>query len=137
MITGLHTTFKDDYALGKKCEMLMLPKLKTFFKDDTINQLDEFNKNDFISSDGTKYEMKSRRINHNQFKTTLMPVNKVLTDSTQTYFIFRFMDKDCYIKFEPNMFSKYRTEILIDGRAGKNNYKKLHYHIPIEDLIDF
>lgn len=136
MITGLHTTFKDDYKLGKENETLMLPKLKTFFKDDTINQLDEFNKNDFVGCDGTKYEMKTRRVSHNQFNTTLMPVNKVLIN-TPLYFIFRFTNKDCYIKYDLHKFSKYQTQMLIDGRFGKNNTKKLHFHIPIEDLIDF
>ena len=137
MITGLKTTFNADYNLGKENEKKMLPKLKCFFKDESISQLDEFNKNDFTAIDGTTCEMKSRRVKRNQYRTTLMPVNKSITDKTQ-YFIFRFCDGiDCYIKYDPDKFSKYETQMLIDGREGKNNYRKLHYHIPVTDLIDF
>lgn len=137
MLTGLRTTFNADKQLGNKGEKLILPKLKTFFKDDSISQLDEFNKNDFIGSDGNSYELKTRRVSRNQYRTTFMPVNKVIADKTQ-YFIFSFCDgKDCYIKYDDQKFSKYKTEMLIDARSGRNGLKKLHYHIPVEDLTDF
>jgi hypothetical protein len=136
MITGLNTTFFADKQLGNKNEILMLPKLKCFFEDDSIKQLDEYNKNDFIGSNGTSYELKARRIRRNQFKTTFMPVNKVIADKMQ-YFVFRFTDGDSYIKFDPVKFSTYETQMLTDGRAGKNGMQKLHYHIPVADLTDF
>jgi len=137
MITGTRTTFIADYNLGKENEKKMLPKLKCFFKDDTIKELDEFNKNDFTNDEGTTFEMKCRRVRRNQYNTTFMPVNKVITNKTQ-YFIFRFCDNiDSYIKYDADKFSTYETQMLTDGRAGKNNIKKLHYHIPVADLIDF
>lgn len=137
-VTGRGLTFNADYRLGKEGERNMLPKMMSFFNDATIHQLDRFSPNDFVSDSGTSYEMKTRRNPRNKYPTTYFPVNKAIEGVTEQYFVFRFSDGiDSYIRYDPVRFSKYRTEMLVDGRPGMNNYKKLHWHIPIEHLTDF
>ena len=137
MITGLRTTFNADYKMGKMNEKVILPKLMVFFGDDSIKPMSQFSTNDFVGKDGTSYEVKSRRNSKTRYDTTVFPVHKVVADSTQ-YFVFKFCDGiDSYIKFDPVKFATYKTEMLTDGRAGRNCLKRLHYHIPVVDLIDF
>jgi len=119
-----------DLKWGLSREAIIIEKLKKHFKDDNIIKTD----NPYCIHDaiGEKtYEIKSRRVNKNAYPTTIIPVNKIAD-----IFVFNFLDQTCYIPFDEK-FDKYEKKIQYYERQGSDSNRGLHYHIPIDDLIDF
>ena len=136
MFSGSSTTYEADRSMGIKNEQILLPKLCLFFKDTIVNSSKRYSIFDYSGTDGTKYELKSRRNTKTRYYTTLMPCHKVIPDTKQ-YFVIRFTDKDCYIEYDKAKFDLYEKQMMIDQRAGMNNKEREHFLIPIADLTDF
>ena len=138
MNSGFTTTVKDDLQLGQKGEMSILPKLHKYFMDDTIQKtVDKYCVYDYEAENGTCYEVKTRRNTKGQYPTTLLPAHKIFHNKTIQYFIFSYLDKDCYIKYDKDVFAKYETVMMTDCRRGMGEKKVKHYLIPVDELIDF
>ena len=125
--------FKKDYTFGLKKEIELLPKIKLFFNDETITQLDRLNVFDY-KGDNKYIELKSRNNNYNKYPTTMIGYNKIkkaLELNEDVYFIFSFTDGIYYYKFDRDK----ELEIKQGGRRdrGKNEIKD-YYFIPIEIL---
>lgn len=133
----MKTTIMKDLQLGSINEESFLPKLVSHFGDHTIQKTpNKYCVYDYIGSDGTTYELKTRRNTKTRYDTTLMPCHKVL-HNTKQYFLIRFSDQDCYIEYDKDKFNTYETTMVTDCRPGMNFKQKEHYLIPITDLTNF
>lgn len=132
MLTGKHTSFQLDKRMGDIGETTILPKLQEHFNPSIRKTTDTYERYDYIDDAGTKYELKSRRNCMNAYPTTLIPKHKVL--GGEQYFIFNFIDKLSYIKYERDLFDTFETRDLIDGRYNFPRDGVLHYLIPIGKL---
>ena len=92
--------------------------------------------NHFIClASNNKFELKSRRNNKNHYPTTIIPVDKVITNDN-LYFIFNFIDKCCYIKYNEDQFKQFNKRIIKTNRWDKNDKPNVHYEIPVDLLVD-
>ena len=127
--------FKKDYTFGLKKEIELLPKIKLFFNDETITQLDRLNVFDY-KGDNKYIELKSRNNNYNKYPTTMIGYNKIkkaLELNEDVYFIFNFTDGLYYYKFDRD------KELEIKRNyCSRRDREKLeindYYFIPIEIL---
>lgn len=125
-MTTYKSGFQQRYDIGKASENEVLPIIKQFFKDDTIqptiNRLDKW---DYISS--TKnYELKTRTNKYEDYPTTMIGLDKCETNSI---LIFKFTDKLMYIEYDKEKFSNYQIKLFT-----KYCQKKEYIYIPIKDL---
>jgi hypothetical protein len=132
MLTGKHTSFQLDKKMGDIGETTILPKLQEHFNTSIRKTTDIYEKFDYIDDAGTKYELKSRRNSMNAYPTTLIPKHKVL--GGEQYFVFNFIDKLSYIKYDKEVFDTFETKELVDGRYGYQRDGVLHYLIPVGKL---
>lgn len=127
-------SFKTSYAYGKKQEAQILPKLRRFFKDETIIPSENvYCKYDFYSKTSQrKIEQKSRTNSYKAFPTTLIPAAKLGDDIT---LVFRFTDGDYYIDYDKDLFSTFETKLFVCNKRTDYNDKPNHYvYIPIQFL---
>jgi hypothetical protein len=134
-------SFEDDYKFGMENEDVMLPLLQAEFKDPKMLNTkelygDQYCQWDWEGEDKTRYENKSRRNTKWKYDTTILPVHKVCKKEGNHYYIFQFTDKNCYIKYDAEVFSKFSTRMVKVVRQGRVD-NKLHYEIPVKQLIDF
>ena len=129
-------TFKNDYDLGKANEIIVLQKLKDFFKDDTITQTKNmYCKYDYESKDAI-YELKTRNNRLLAYPTTLIGFDKILNTTKIQYFVYSYIDKLAYIKYDKDLFSTF--QLLPFKRNARDDFidkEKLYYHIPVKNLI--
>jgi len=130
MITGRHTSFQLDKRMGDIGEVSVLPKLQSHFNMSIRKTTNAYEKYDYIDDAGTKYELKTRRNRMDAFPTTLIPKHKVI-DGSELYFVFNFVDKVSYIKYDAELFNTFETKTLVDGRYGYEREGVAHYLIPI------
>ena len=94
---------------------------------------------DFFNSDKTLFvEQKTRRLVHNAFSTTLVPLSKIKTCEEKLdkryFFVFVFLDGIWYIEYDKERFAAYeRTEF----RRNEANQSVPHIYIPIAELTQF
>jgi len=132
MITGRHTSFKLDKRIGDIGEITILPKLQDKFSKSIRKTESATERFDYIDDAGTKYELKTRRNRMDAYPTTLLPIHKVITG--EQYFVFNFIDKVSYIKYDKELFDTFEVKELIDGRYGYERRGVPHYFIPIGKL---
>lgn len=128
----MNTTYALDKQLGHLAEDVVLPKLQSFFNASIRKMPQRYECFDYIDDAGTKYELKTRRNCMNAYPTTLIPKHKVI--SGEQYFVFNFIDKVSYIKYDKDLFETFETKELVDGRYGYQREGVLHYLIPIGKL---
>jgi len=120
----------NDLVFGLSKEQAIIDKLKIHFQDDTIVKTeDKYCLYDAIGK--SKYEIKSRRNSKTAYPTTIIPCHKGGTD---TLFVFQFTDKLCYIPYNDD-FKQFKTQMIKADRMNATP-ATLHYHIPIEKLMD-
>lgn len=128
-------SFIKDYEFGKKCESEILNILNRNFPEENIRHLtSRYSVWDFQGKNYV-YELKSRNCKYNDFKTTLLPKNKLcrsdiillfnFTDGL--YYIDYYNNKDLFNEFEVKPFK--RTD-RIDRKERVIDY----IYIPIEHL---
>jgi hypothetical protein len=97
----------------------------------------EYHPYDFESESGTTWELKSRRNSKWAYNTTIIKCHKMRHEQTaDQYFIFKFTNRICYIKYERELFDTFQTSMRYAPRQGKNEIPELHIDIPVELLID-
>tara|TARA_R110000868_G_scaffold324244_1_gene585130 strand:- start:630 stop:1040 length:411 start_codon:yes stop_codon:yes gene_type:complete len=126
----------SDLKYGDLNEIELTPTLQKFFNDDTLEKVKEtFGVIDFIG-EKVYCELKSRRINHNQYPTCLIGCNKIKVfqqKTTDCYIVYKYLDGLFYIKYDDELFLTFKNEIQNvwrDGRCEKSNV----LHIPVSNL---
>ena len=127
--------FKKDYTFGIQKEIELLPKLKTFFNDDSIIQLDK--KNIFDFKGNNKYiELKSRNCNYDKYPKTMIGYNKIKKASEineDVYYIFNFIDGIYYFKYDKLINFEIKENYISRRDRGRNEINDYAF-IPIEIL---
>lgn len=123
-----------DENFGLDNEIKAEDYIKTYFKQNTLTKTSKFNKFDFVG-DTALFEVKTRRIMYNKFKTTMIGHTKILhaeKQSLDVYFIFQFLDGNYYYKYSKDD----NFEIKKGGRFDRGRPEtSQYYYIPIENLI--
>lgn len=123
-----------DENFGLDNEIKAEDYIKTYFKQNTLTKTSKFNKFDFVG-DTALFEVKTRRIMYNKFKTTMIGYTKILhaqKQSLDVYFIFQFLDGNYYYKYSKDD----NFEIKKGGRFDRGRAETAqYYYIPIENLI--
>jgi hypothetical protein len=130
-------SFQDDYNKGLEAQKKLLPILRDFFKDDSIEETqDKFCPYDYIGLN-KKLELKTRFIKHNQYKTAMLDSNKLsnITEGTKYYIIYNYQDGIYYIEYNKEQFCKYeQKDFQRTGRSDKTDINKKVLYIPYQDL---
>ena len=127
----------DDLLMGSKNEDYAADIIKNYLNLKDLNKLEKYDPFDFYNKEKDIYfEVKSRRVNHNKYETTMIGYNKIIEAKKHktVYFIFIFNDGNYYYKFN----SVDNFDISIGGRCDRNKSEyKDYYYIPISKLIKF
>ena len=132
-------TFYGDYSFGEEQEQRLLPILNEYFdlQLELTQQQDRF---DYIDTNNkVLIELKSRRVNKNQYSTTIVPEKKYLcgveksSQGWRVIYVFNFIDCISYIEPDPNKNYVVRKQGRKD--RGKLEYVN-HINFNITDLTD-
>ena len=92
----------NDLKFGNINEKDVLPRINRFFKDTAVAFEEMYSTQDYHSHQNI-YELKSRRIKHDTYKTAIIGVNKAIlkpADKGKTlYFLFLYTDGLYYIQY--------------------------------------
>ena len=103
-------TQADDLKFGYTHERNVLERLQTQFNS-TLMRGGTYDTMDYTNPAKTLFiELKSRRINHNQYPTAIIGRNKVRFCSDPTkeyYFVYNYEDGLFYIKYDPELFATF------------------------------
>jgi len=106
---------KEDIKMGEVNEDLNVKKLETTFNTDLKN-FGKYSILDWRNSSSTVYvELKSRRLNHNSYDTTIVGMNKIekcVNPDVKYYFAFSFLYGLYYIKYEKELFDTFQKELM-------------------------
>jgi hypothetical protein len=110
---------------GIKNEIEVMPILEKYFNI-KLKKTSLYYSMDFISEDGTYYELKSRNNCYNKYETTMVGYNKIAyanKGNKSVYFVFKFTDGIYYYQYDK---SKLKDLIIKEGGRcdrGKEEYK--------------
>lgn len=131
----------NDLKMGLENELSIIQLLDATFEKSFKNTKQLYNNKyhqyDFESEDGVCVELKSRRNCYNAYPTTIIPLHKIINPSKniEQVFVFQFTDGVYYIRYDKEKFDTYETRNITTYRTGIYDRSKLHYCIPISDLI--
>jgi hypothetical protein len=124
-------SFRNDFINGSKAEDAVLPVICEYFKRD-IKKTARFCKYDYECKT-YKYELKSRGNEYRKYPTTLVPLDKLVSD--KMIFLFSFTDGLYYIEYEKELFDKFEVQKYVrNPRVDIKDIKKDYLFIPIEEL---
>jgi hypothetical protein len=126
------SSFKKDYAFGKKKEAEILDKVKAFFKDNVEDVDNTFSIYDF-KGDKYHYELKSRTNAYNDYPTTLLPEDKIFAENQ--IFLFNFTDGLYYIYYNKETFDTFEKKLFKRRlRTDIKDKEKMYVYIPVNKL---
>jgi len=126
------STFKNDYIVGTSNENRILEIITKFFNDDIVKSNNIYCKYDFKGTEYL-YELKTRNNTYNKYPTTLIPLDKLITN--KIIFLFDFQDGLYYIKYDKLLFDSFETKKYVRNiRSDYNDKVKDYVFIPIEKL---
>jgi hypothetical protein len=137
---------ESDVAMGLMNEDKILDQLRynlcpKYGEEDVVNTkdiYDKYHKYDWEgTTNGTHFEMKSRRIKKQTYPTTIFPVHKVMKTDKPQVFVFNFTDTTSYIEYDKDIFDKFKKRTGQTFRDGRYDPPQLQYEIPVNLLIDF
>jgi hypothetical protein len=130
----------SDLQMGELNENKNIDDLSSFFKTIFIKDKNKYAIIDWSNQSNTIYlELKSRRLNHNDYPTTIIGINKInyCKDPTKTYyFAFSFLDGLYFIKYDKDLFKTFqikKQQIKYRSDVGHIEIKE-NIHIPIKLL---
>ena len=132
------------FGLEKELEVVDMLKLNfcELYNEDDIKNTKELYQDEYYPYDyegitnGTCFEMKSRRVKKNHYPTTIIPVHKVRKTDKKQLFIFNFTDNCSYIEYEEELFKTFQQRLITTERFGTIDKPKPHYLIPVNLLKD-
>jgi hypothetical protein len=125
----------QDLKFGLEKENENYEIIKNFFNCGELNKTSKYGIIDFYND--THYiELKSRRINYNDYNTSIIGKNKIdyfKKLKKECYIIINYLDGLYYIKYDDNIFNNFdiKNEVIIRDNKKEN---KINYHIPINLL---
>jgi hypothetical protein len=125
-------SFKKDYETGILGEVKILSIINEHFNRSIKKSDGTYCKYDFID-DKYKYELKTRNNYYNTYPTTIIAVDKLVSD--KLIFLFNFKDGLYYIKYKKIIFDTFEKKMFV--RNKRDDYKdieKEYFFIPIEKL---
>jgi len=132
-------TKMNDIDMGLTTEEEVMPILAKHFGEKLIKPNYTYCPYDFEAvTSKTRYELKSRRCNHNTYNTTIIPVSKCQDQSLKNVvlcFCFYFVDGLYYIYYNERLFSTFKIKQVRTFRDNKWGLSKDHYEIPIDQLV--
>jgi len=125
-------TYHKDYSYGKKQQEIIIDILKDYFDSPNMKATPErYCKWDF-EDDKNLYELKSRKNRKNQYPTTLLTCNKVISSDKQQIFVFNFTDQICYLKYDKHVFDTFERKPY--SRINKEEDMTDYFFVPLEYL---
>jgi hypothetical protein len=125
-------------CFGIQNEKTLLPILQKYFNDETIEKTSFVRcPFDFVSENGTLYELKTRRCFYEKYPDTIFPTKKFdYQPEKEKYLIFSFNNGNYYIKYEPLVFETFKKEFKqFRFDRGALDKPAEYIHIPIDRLI--
>jgi hypothetical protein len=128
----------EDMNFGLKSEENNKATLETFFRCG-LKKTGKYDPMDYVDEGQTIFiEMKTRRINHNQYPTALIGKNKVdfcKTTNATCYFVYVYLDGMFYVKYDPELFDSFDCHDYQRGwREGGIAPVSPYVFIPHENL---
>jgi hypothetical protein len=121
------SNFQTRYNIGKQSEEEVLPIIRNFFKDNSIQpttkKTDRYDYKGLIKN----YELKTRTNKYNQYPTTMIGLDKCEINSV---LLFKYTDGLYYIEYNKEQFDKYELK-----KFTKYTVPKDYLYIPIKDLM--
>jgi hypothetical protein len=132
-------TFRSDYSFGTANERTTHSKLNTYFNKTLLYRGGSAS---FDYDDGATFyvELKSRRIRHNDYPTTIIGANKAAiaeANPSRTYwFCWNYEDGLYGIQYTKEKFASYDCRMYQRGaRPDTKNAPQMCYFIPVGDLV--
>jgi hypothetical protein len=126
-----------DLSFGFANEALMLNDLRKLPNCKDINKTEDQHDAIDFESDVTFLELKSRRINHDQYKTALVGCNKITKikklSKPNNYICWKYLDGLFYIQYDPTKFDTLKPELQSNFRDGKWE-RSMVYKVPYQWL---
>lgn len=132
-----YRSLQEDIEIGKQGEIDVLPSLQKFFGDNSITSTNnQYSRYDFIGSNKTRYEVKTRTNSVHLYDDTLIPLSKLKQCKDNiVYFIFNFTDGIYYIKYNKELFDTFKVEeFRRKPRFGIVDYRQKYVYIPVKEL---
>jgi hypothetical protein len=131
-------TKSEDLNFGLKSEEKNKATLEAFFGKG-LKKTGTYDPMDYTDEAQTIFiEMKTRRVNHNQYATALIGKNKVdfcETSNATCYFVYVYLDGLFYVKYDKALFDTFECADYERGwREGGIQPKQLFYFIPHQHL---
>lgn len=125
------------YNFGIENETRMMPILRNYFQDITIEKTTNKHHPFDFESESTLYELKTRRVCHNRYPDTIFPTSKFKYNAEKPkVLIFSFTDGNYYIRYDKELFQTFRTETKKYRNDRGDIDKPVEYvQIPITNLI--
>ncbi len=121
-------SFSNDNIMGKVNENKVYNIITNYWNDRKITKASNiYSKCDFFDSK-YKYELKSRRCEHDKYPTTMIPEMKC---NKRTYLLFFFTDGLYYIRYNKKIFDNFEKKMFVKNRYDKQDVKKYYYYIPV------
>ena len=121
-------SFSNDNIMGKVNENKVYNIITNYWNDRKITKASNIYSNcDFFDSK-YKYELKSRRCEHDKYPTTMIPEMKC---NKRTYLLFFFTDGLYYIRYNKKIFDNFEKKMFVKNRYDKQDVKKYYYYIPV------
>jgi hypothetical protein len=139
-------TFASDFAFGIQSEKTNQSILETVFKTPFTRRggkaIFDFDNTAEAPAKTIYAELKTRRINHNDYPTALIGANKVyhasLNPDAEHWFIYNYKDGIYGIKYDRELFSKFATDAFQRGdRPDISNNPQDTVFIPYTHLTKF
>jgi hypothetical protein len=133
----------EDLKFGNENEKIVLSKLRDYFKSKNINKI-KYNMDtfDFIDKDNKLiFELKSRRINKNQYYDTMIGYNKIIDGfkhidkGYKVYLCWKYLDKLCYYELTKDSYNEKWKRM--GGRVDRNKDERhLCYFVPTKEMTE-
>ena len=129
-----------DYLKGKKVEDELYLDIKNKFNLNNLKQSEnKYDKFDYYD-DNYYIELKSRNCNSNKYDDIFFNYNKILyglNKNKKMIFVFKFLDKILYIKYDNKIFDKYIVKKINNRNDRGTNEFIICIFIPVKDMTIF
>jgi hypothetical protein len=139
----MHNKKIQDIEFGTKNELIVLSKLRKYFKSQDINKTkDKMDTFDFVDRiNKTIFELKTRRIFKNQYYDIMMGYNKILDglkhidNGYRVFLCWDCKDKLCFHELTKENFNK--SWLKIGGRYDRGKDEtNMGYYVPTKEMTD-
>jgi hypothetical protein len=128
----------DDVALGLSSEDRNINIIQRLVGCGITKDENRFASFDFHNAERTVFaELKTRRIRHDQYPTTLISADKIahIEEGKDYYFIWAYVDGMYYLKYDPEVWSTFECKMYRRfDRSDRREFPKPHIFVPCELL---